>query len=311
MAGMTATDERPAAQSGFASQFYAARDGLKLHARDYGPQTGHALPVVCLPGYARTSADFHELALALANDAKTPRRVLALDYRGRGRSDYDPNWRNYDIMIELDDLIQVLAASGVHEAVFIGTSRGGLLTMALAAARPTLIRGVVLNDVGPVIDARGLLRIRGYIGKLPEPRSFAEGAEILQCMSDSQFTALGPDDWDQVAQRTWKETADGRLVSDYDPNLMKTLELLDLEAPLPVLWQYFLGLANVPVLALRGANSDLLAPETLAEMARRHPSCETYEVPGQGHAPLLGSRQMITRISKLIARAEKARTANG
>jgi pimeloyl-ACP methyl ester carboxylesterase len=301
---MTAPEQRANPQTGFTSQFHAARDGLKLHARDYGPETGHTLPVVCLPGYARTAADFHELALALAGDAKKPRRVLALDYRGRGRSDYDANWRNYDVLIELDDLCQVLAASGVHEAVFVGTSRGGLLTMALAAARPAMIRGVVMNDIGPVIDARGLLRIRGYIGKLPQPRSFAEGAEILQRMSDSQFTAFGPDDWDEVAQRTWKETSDGRLVTDYDPNLMKTLELLDLEAPLPVLWTYFLGLANVPVLAIRGANSDLLAQETLDEMTRRHADCEACVVPGQGHAPLLGNKPMITRIAKLIARAE-------
>ena len=292
-------------ETGFRSLFISARDGLKLHARDYGPQASLRLPVVCLPGMARTAADFHELALALAQDGTRPQRVLALDYRGRGRSDYDSDWTNYDIKVELDDLMQVLTATGIEQAVFVGTSRGGLLTMALAIARPAAIRGVVLNDVGPVIDARGLLRIRGYIGKLPSPRSFGEGAEILKRLSDQQFSALGDAEWEMMARRTWTER-DGRLVTDYDPKLMKTLEELDLEAPLPVLWPYFDAIAHVPLLAIRGGNSDLLAAETLEDMARRHPDCETFTVPGQGHAPLLGSKDMIRRIGRLVERSERA-----
>lgn len=290
--------------TGFRSFYIGARDGLKLHARDYGPLAGPALPLVCLPGLARTSADFHELALAFAQDAEKPRRVLALDYRGRGRSDYDGNWRNYDIRVELDDVMQMLTAAGIAEAVFIGTSRGGLLTMALGAARPAMIKGAVLNDVGPVIDARGLLRIKGYVGKLPTPRSFAEGAEILKRLSDQQFSAFGDREWEMMARRTWTER-EGRIVPDYDPNLMKVLEELDLEAPLPVLWNYFAGLNGVPVLAIRGANSDLLAEATLQEMAQRHPDCQIHTVPGQGHAPVLGSKEMVQRIGRLVSRAER------
>lgn len=290
--------------TGFTSLFISARDGLMLHARDYGPLAATALPVVCLPGFARTAADFHELALALSGDEARPRRVLALDYRGRGRSGYDRDWKNYDIRVELDDMIQVLTAAGIEQAVFVGTSRGGLLTMALAAARPGLIKGAVLNDVGPVIDARGLLRIRGYVGKLPQPRSFAEGAEILKRLSDQQFPLFGADEWDMMARRTWTER-DGKLATDYDPNLMKVLEELDLEAPLPVLWGYFAGLNAVPLLAIRGANSDLLAEKTLVEMAERHPDCQTFVAPGQGHAPLLGPPDMVRRIGKLVARAER------
>lgn len=290
--------------TGFTSLFASARDGLKLHARDYGPLAAHALPVICLAGFARTAADFHELALALSQDEAAPRRVLALDYRGRGRSDYDADWANYDIRVELDDMMQVLTAAGISEAVFVGTSRGGLLTMALAAARPAMIKGAVLNDVGPVIDARGLLRIRGYVGKLPAPRSFAEGAEILKRLSDQQFPLFGDAEWEMMARRTWTER-NGRLAPDYDPNLMKVLEALDLEAPLPVLWNYFAGLNAVPVLAIRGANSDLLAEKTLVEMAQRHPDCQIFVAPGQGHAPLLGPRDMVRRIGKLIARAER------
>lgn len=293
-----------ASESGFRALFVSARDGLRLHARDYGPLASPALPVVCLPGFARTAADFHELALALSQDETRPRRVLALDYRGRGRSGYDRTWANYDIRIELDDMMQFLAAAGIEEAVFVGTSRGGLLTMALAAARPAMIRGAVLNDVGPVIDARGLLRIRGYVGKLPSPRSYAEGAEILKRLSDQQFPLFGEAEWDMMARRTWTER-DGRFVTDYDPSLMKVLEGLDLETPLPVLWSYFAGLDRVPVLAIRGANSDLLSDETLRQMAVRHPDCETFTAAGQGHAPLLGPKDMVRRIGKLVAKAEK------
>jgi pimeloyl-ACP methyl ester carboxylesterase len=291
------------ADSGFRSLFISARDGLKLHVRDYGSLAALSLPVVCLPGLARTAADFHELALALSGDPAQPRRVLALDYRGRGRSEYDRDWRNYEIRVELDDLMQVLAATGIEEAAFVGTSRGGLLTMALAVARPGLIKGVVFNDVGPVIDARGLLRIRGYVGKLPTPRSFAEGAEILKRLADQQFPLFGDAEWEIMARRTWKQRND-TLVPDYDPRLLKTLEELDLEAPLPVLWPYFAALNHVPVLAIRGENSDLLAEQTLLQMGQRHPHCEIFTAPGQGHAPLLGSRDMTRRIGRLIGRAE-------
>jgi pimeloyl-ACP methyl ester carboxylesterase len=292
-------------EQGYSSLFVTARDGLRLHMRDYGRIDAAALPVICLPGMARNAQDFHELALALSGDAGTPRRVLALDYRGRGLSDYDRNWRNYDIRVELDDVMQMLVAAGIEEAVFVGTSRGGLLTMALAATRPTLIRGAVMNDVGPVIDARGLLRIRGYVGKLPVPRSYAEGVEILKRLADRQFPAFDEADWEAMARGTWTDR-DGTLRADYDPNLMKVLEELDLEAPLPILWDYFAGLNHVPVLAIRGGNSDLLSEATLAEMAKRHPDCEILTVPGEGHAPLLGRRSMIRRIAGLAAKAERS-----
>ncbi|MFJ5369257.1 alpha/beta fold hydrolase [Bosea sp. CER48] len=293
-----------ASDSAFTSRFVSARDGLNLHLRDYGPLEATALPVICLPGFARTAADFHELALVLSQDEAKPRRVLALDYRGRGLSEFDRDWKNYDIRIELDDLMQTLVATGIDQAVFVGTSRGGLLTMALATARPAVIRGAVFNDVGPVIDARGLLRIRGYVGKLPVPRSFSEGAEILKRLSDQQFTALSDAEWEVMARRTWTDR-DGALRPDYDIRLMKVLEELDLEAPLPVLWTYFDALRTMPLLAIRGANSDLLAEATLQEMADRHPDCETVTVPGQGHAPLLSSKDLVRRIGKLIARAER------
>lgn len=289
----------------FASVFVTTTDGLRLHARDYAPADGGTarLPVVCLPGLSRTASDFHALALALTGDTKAPRRVLALDYRGRGRSDYDPDWRRYDPRVELGDLMQVLAALGVGEAVFVGTSRGGILTMALSAARPALIRGAVLNDIGPVVEAKGLIRIRGYVGKLPTPSTFAEGGRILKQLFDAQFPTFGPSDWEAYARATWKETPEG-LRPDYDPRLLKGLEQLDLEAPLPTLWPYFEGLRHVPVLSLRGALSDILSEETVTEMGHRHPRFESTVVPNQGHAPFLSSPTLIARIARFVARCE-------
>ena len=292
----------------YADLFVSAADGLKLYARDYGPRASPALPVVCLPGLARNAADFHHLALALSQDEQRPRRVLSLDYRGRGRSDYDRDWRNYSLTVELGDVLQVVTTAGIGEAVVVGTSRGGLLAMALAAARPALLRGVVLNDIGPVIEANGLKRIRGYVGKLPSPRDYAEGGEVLKRLFEAQFPTSTEDDWEALARSTWK-TVDGRLVADYDVALAKTLEASDFEKPPPPLWFLFAGLTRVPVMVLRGANSDLLSVETLDAMAAMHPDLEAVTVPDQGHVPALRGRDMIERFQRFVARVEDASIA--
>jgi pimeloyl-ACP methyl ester carboxylesterase len=278
--------------------FVSAADGLRLYALEAGPLVGDALPVVCLPGLARTSADFEPLAAALAQHAERPRRVLALDYRGRGRSEWDRDFRRYDLRVELDDVLQVLTAAGVHEAVFVGTSRGGLITMGLGAIRPALVRGAVLNDIGPVIEGKGLVRIRSYVGRLPVPRSYAEGAEILKRLSDAQFPDFGDEQWDGMARGTWRETEAG-LVLAYDPQLMRTLDAVDVEAPIPPLWFLFAGLRRVRVLALRGAHSDVLSARTLAAMAEAHPRLEAVTVPGQGHAPLIAG-SLADRIVRFV-----------
>jgi pimeloyl-ACP methyl ester carboxylesterase len=290
---------------GYAPLWVSASDGLKLFARDYGPPASSALPAVCLPGLSRNSSDFHDLALALAGDAKRPRRVLALDYRGRGRSDYDPDPKNYDLKVELGDVLHVLTAAGVEEAVFVGTSRGGILTMALSAARPALLRGAVLNDIGPVLEAQGLARIQGYVGKLPLPRDLTEGAATVKKIWGGQFPAFTDADWLAMARGTWKE-ADGVLALNYDPNLAKPLQTIDLGKPLPSFWPLFEGLKRVPVLALRGEHSDLFSADTLAAMGRAHPRFEAVTVPGQGHAPSLAGRDVIETIKRFVAWIEDA-----
>jgi pimeloyl-ACP methyl ester carboxylesterase len=292
----------------WSSVFVTAQDGVKLHVRCYGPRLAPAVPVVCLPGLARTAADFDDLARALATNPEAPRRVLAVDYRGRGLSDYDRDPRNYSLNTELADVLAVLTALDIPPAVFVGTSRGGILTMLLASARPTTIVGAVLNDIGPVIEPGGLVRIKSYVGKLPRPKSFEEGAEILRRLFGQQFTKLSDEEWLAYSQRSYKVEQRG-LAPNYDVQLAKTLEGIDFHRPLPPLWSEFDGLGRVPLMVLRGANSDLLSEATVAAMIARRPAIEAVTVPDQGHAPILNGAELLDRSGSFVASCNPAGTS--
>jgi pimeloyl-ACP methyl ester carboxylesterase len=293
---------RPAGKSSFVT----AQDGLRLHVREYGPRTALALPAVCLPGLARTVADFDALAPALAN-GQPSRRLIAIDSRGRGQSDYDSNPENYNLAVELGDVVTVLTALEIGEAVFIGSSRGGLLTMLLGVAHPTAVAGVVLHDIGPVIEPKGLARIKSYVGKLPQPRNLGEGAEILRRLFDAQFPRLTGEQWLAAAQRTWKMD-NGELVPTYDVELARTLAELDIERPLPAMWTEFDALSRVPILVIHGANSDILSADTVTAMHARHPTMESIEIADQGHVPLLDSPDLIRRVAKFVCSCDAARS---
>ncbi len=289
----------------YQSRFFSSADGLRLHLREYGSRLDPGLPVVCLPGLTRNAADFGPLASALANGLAggRRRRVLALDYRGRGLSDYDPDWRNYTLPVENDDILAVLTATGVERAIFVGTSRGGLHAMLLSATRPSIIAGTVLNDIGPVLEPRGLARIRSYVGKIAPPTSEADAIDLLKQLMSQQFNGLSEADWAAYAKISFADEQ-GRYGGRYDQKLMKAIEVFDLEQPPPELWAQFDGLRNTPLMVIRGRNSDLFSADTLAEMARRHSGCETYIVEGQGHPALLLDAPSINRIASFIARAE-------
>jgi pimeloyl-ACP methyl ester carboxylesterase len=286
------------------SIFVTAQDGLRLHVREYGLRTAPVLPVVCLPGLARTVGDFDALAPDLAN-GRQGRRVIAIDSRGRGQSDYDRNPENYNVATELGDVVTILTALGIAQAVFVGSSRGGLLTMLLAVAHPTAIAGAVLHDIGPVIEPKGLARIKSYVGKLPQPKNFAEGSEILRRLFSAQFPKLTAEDWLAAAKRTWK-TQDGALVPTYDVRLAQTLTEIDIERPLPPMWAEFGALARVPVLVIRGGNSDILSAETVAGMKERHPAMDIIEVPDQGHVPVLAGADLLNSIAAFVAKCDAA-----
>jgi len=281
------------------SIFVTAQDGLRLHVQEYGDRTAPRVPVVCLPGLTRTVSDFAALAPALANDTALPRRVIAVESRGRGQSDYDSNPENYNLAVELADVATILTALGVRPAVFIGSSRGGLLTMLMGVAHPTAIAGAVLHDIGPVIELKGLVRLKSYVGKLPPPRDFADGAEILRRLFAAQFPKVTAQEWLGAAHRTW-QLKDNELKPTYDVRLAQTLADIDIERPLPPLWNEFDSLARVPMLVIRGANSDILSVATVEAMAARHPGMQTVEVPDQGHVPALEG-DLLATVAKFVA----------
>lgn len=286
------------AASGFSSAFVSSADGLRLHARCIGPQSS-MLPIVCLPGLTRTAEDFDVLAAALAK-GHPPRRVIAVDYRGRGLSDYDRDPANYNPVVEMADVVTMLTALDALPAIFIGTSRGGTLIMLFAATQPAIVAAAVLNDIGPVIEPKGLVRIKGYVGHLPQPKDFTDAAAILRQLFGSQFPKLTDADWLASAHRAFKDE-NGRLVPTYDVALARTLDGVTPDMPAPTLWPQFDALVNVPVMVIRGLLSDLLSAQTVEAMRARHPSLRVVEVADQGHAPLLADTETIARISDFIA----------
>lgn len=299
-----AKGRKVANDAAFTDAYYSAPDGLRLHARVYGAQHEKILPVICLPGLTRNARDFHELALELAGDPEHPRQVIAFDYRGRGQSQYDPDWHNYRVPVEAADIVAGLIALDVESGVFIGTSRGGLIIHVLAAIRPAVLKAVVLNDVGPVLDSEGLAHIRAYLEGAPKPANFSEAVAIQRAAHGSAFPALQIADWERMVGALYR-LENGTPIPDFDPKLLNVLKDFDPSKPLPELWPQFEGLTGVPLLAIRGENSKLLSAATFAEMARRHPDCQAVTVEGQGHAPLLETAGLPSIIRDFILRAEQ------
>ena len=287
--------------------YFTSRDGLRLYARHYPVPGSARRPAVCLAGLSRNSRDFHDLAVALARPDEGGRDVYCLDYRGRGRSQNDPDWRNYSILAELNDALDFMTMRGLHNAAMIGTSRGGLITMLMGVLRPGAIGAVVLNDIGPVIEPEGLARIVAYIGRVPLPATWREAAELVAEMHRRQFPAVTAQQWAEFARQVFNDD-NGLPAPSYDPNLSKAISLVP--ADLPDLWPQFVALSHAPTLVLRGENSDVLSAKTLSEMQLRHPRLDAVTVKGQGHAPLLKDAPTITAVSQFLAQADLATLAS-
>lgn len=282
------------------SVYLPAPDGLRLHLLEWGLPASPGLPVLCLPGLARTADDFRVLGAVLTAHGK--RRVLALDYRGRGESERVSDPARYTVAVEAADVLAVCDALAIRRAVVVGTSRGGLVAMLLAALRPELLAGVVLNDIGPVIEPVGLARIRSYVGRMA-PKTWEEAGELLAGVLGPQFPAVSAPDWQRRARLTWRDES-GVLALRYDPRLAETLTA----AEVPPLWEAFDRFGSTPVLAIRGALSDLLSAETLEAMQRRLPRVQTHVVPNEGHAPLLEDKPTIGRIARFVNEVEAERS---
>jgi pimeloyl-ACP methyl ester carboxylesterase len=290
----------------FEDIYFTARDGLKLHARRYpGAGSAEGRPVLCLPGLTRNGRDFHDLAVALSRRASGSRTVYTFDYRGRGLSEFDPDWRDYTVAIEMLDVLDFMTLAGLEDAAVIGTSRGGLITMLMAAAQPTNIGAAVLNDIGPVMEHDGLVRISGYVGRIPLPISWADATRMVRDLNKRHFPDVADRQWEEVARQLYNER-NGKPAVGYDQKLRNALSVL--YGPLPELWPQFEALKRVPVLVVRGENSDVLSAATVDEMRRRHPALATVTVPSQGHAPLLKDEATIDAIRHFLAATDAGRS---
>jgi pimeloyl-ACP methyl ester carboxylesterase len=287
--------EPGAAAARFTERFILAQDGLSLYARDYDMASDGPAAVLCLAGMTRNSKDFAHVAAVLARR----RRVICPDYRGRGLSDYDRDWRRYEPMVHLDDLLHLLAALNVHKVVVIGTSLGGILAMGLAVLRPGIMAGVVLNDIGPEIATGGLSRILDYVGHdRPQPDWAAAAAEMQRTFG---YLELGDaQSWEHMARATYKESPDGLLRFDWDVRLVRAFRrsLRDKRD----LWPYFRALRAVPTLAIRGEMSRVFLPACLARMTAEKPDLVAVTVPGVGHTPNLGEPVAIAALDRFLSR---------
>ncbi|MEM8538023.1 MAG: alpha/beta hydrolase [Pseudomonadota bacterium] len=265
---------------------FQSTDGLNLYYADEGA----GLPVIALAGLTRNGADFDHVAPHLHV------RLIRPDYRGRGQSDWaDPT--TYTIPQEAQDVLSLMAHLGLDKAAILGTSRGGLIAMMLAATAKDVLLGVALNDIGPVIADSGLDVIKGYIGRNPAQRTYAEAA-AARAKLWSHFKDVPMDRWLAEVQAHYAETTDG-LVIRYDPNLRDAVLAAGAQ-PMPDLWPLFDALNGLPLALVRGANSDLLTKDTADEMARRCPDMIKAEVPGRGHVPFLDEPEALNALHRWL-----------
>lgn len=277
----------------FRERRITSQDNLSLYVRDYGDPLAARAPVLCLTGLTRNSKDFHDLALQLAET----RRVICPDYRGRGRSDHDPDWRNYLPPTYLGDIRQCLVALNIHRVVVVGTSLGGLLAMGMGALMPSALAGVVLNDIGPHIEPTGLGTIIEYI-RVDRPQPDMDAAEETLKRLMPGLSRRDPDIWRKVAENTFLPAEDGLLHFDWDPSIVKPM----LENPgIPDLWPYFGTLRHVPLLAIRGGISDLLSDACLERMIQEKPEMSHITVPDTGHAPTLSEPEVEGPLDEFLA----------
>lgn len=274
---------------------FTAEDGARIHFTD----EGEGLALLCLPGLTRTGADFDDLAPHLSGV-----RLIRMDYRGRGESDWT-GAASYTVPVEARDAIDLLDHLGVERAAVIGTSRGGLIGLLLAATARTRLIGLLLNDIGPVIDRQGLEQIKGYVGLRPRWKTHAEAAAALATMPG--FAGVPPERWLAEARRLYREGPEGLDIT-YDPTLGEAFRAA-FDGPEVDLWPLYDTAAGLPLAILRGANSNLLSPATYAEMRRRRPDAIAAEVPGRGHIPFLDEPESLAVIARFLdaCRAAEAR----
>ncbi len=270
---------------------FTTSDSVRLHYEDDG--TGP--PVLCLAGLTRNSTDFTYLAQHL-----TDHRLIRLDYRGRGHSEYPDDFMSYNILREGRDAIELLDHLDLAQATLIGTSRGGLIAMALSVTDPARLNGVVLNDIGPEVAPAGIARIMDYVGKEPPFANLDAAATALQSGHQAGFPGVPLSRWREQAEFLWYDKPGGGIGLRYDARLRDALIGQAGVGEAPDLWQLFDGLKNIPLATIRGANSDLFAIETFEKMQDRYPGMITATIPNRGHVPFLDEPQALAAIHSLL-----------
>ena len=287
----------------FAERRWTSPDGLSLFARDYAPGPGVARPpVIAIHGLTRNSADFEAIAPLLAQRG---RRVLAVDVRGRGLSDRAPDPMTYMPDVYARDVLALMEQAGIDRAVFVGTSMGGLITMALTAIRPKAVVAAILTDIGPEVAPEGLARIAAYSGQPVEIGSWADAAAYAKRINSLAFPHFADADWEAFARRIFRQQPDGEIALDYDPDIAVPIRAAGAKALVPNLWPMFRRLAKKkPTLLVRGAASDLLSADIAARMKKAAPTMAYVEVPGIGHAPMLDEAEAKAAIFEFLAEVD-------
>ena len=280
----------------FADGYWWSKDGLRLHYRDY-PGRADRPPILCLPGLTRNARDFAAVCDRLAGEW----RLIAVDLRGRGESAYAKDPLSYVPLSYLQDLEALIATLALPRLVLAGTSLGGILTMLLAATGHARIAGALLNDIGPEIEAAGLARIRGYVGRGGSWPTWLHAARAIADIHRAAYPDYAIEDWIGMAKRLCRLTPGGRIVPDYDARIAEPLRLPGGAAGFDM-WPALDALRGVPTLLVRGELSDVLAEATAREMARRLPDCERVTLPRIGHAPTLDEPECRVAIDRLLAR---------
>ncbi len=280
----------------FRDIYWWSSDGLRLHARDY-PGAADAPPVLCLPGLTRNARDFAEVARTIA----PARRVIAVEFRGRGESAYAKDPMSYVPLTYAQDVVALLDDQKIDRFVTIGTSLGGIVTMLLAGLVPGRLAGALLNDVGPEIEPAGLARIRGYVGKPSTWPTWMHAARGVQESNAGAYPDWGIEQWLAMAKRLYRLNSAGRIVLDYDMKIAEPFRLPGNEAG-PDMWRALAALAGVPVLVVRGALSDILSARTAERMVATLPDAALVTVPGVGHAPMLDEPAVQPALQHWLAR---------
>lgn len=274
--------------------FVTVRDGLKLHYRDYAGDPAKP-PLLCLPGLTRNVRDFAEFA-----ERYSPRfRVIAFEFRGRGGSEYDSDAARYVPPTYISDTLELLDHLGMPQAIFVGTSLGGLVTMGMAVVAPQRIAAAILNDVGPELSNAGLERIRTYVGRPVRFASWDDAARQLASSNPNLSVHYDHADWVRMARRTCRED-DGEIVFDYDMAIAAPFAEMP-PTPQIDMWPLFQALAQKPLLLIRGENSDLLSADAAERMQHEAPVMKSAVVRGVGHAPDLDEPDAVAAIDRFLS----------